>query len=66
MESKSYAERLFDFPDIGPLTQGEARQALREPAQNEGADFTDDALDEVFRLTQGYPSADSPPWWGDA
>lgn len=54
-ESKSYAERLFDFPDIGPLTQEEARQALREPAQNEGADFTDEALDEIVRLTQGYP-----------
>ena len=54
-ESKSYAERLFDFPDVGPLAQEDARQALREPAQDEGADFTDEALDEIIQLTQGYP-----------
>ncbi len=54
-ESKSYAERLFDFPDVGPLAQDDARQALREPVQNEGADFTDEALNEIVRLTAGYP-----------
>lgn len=54
-DSKSYAERLFDFPEVGPLAPEDARQALREPAQKEGADFTDAALDEIIRLTQGYP-----------
>jgi len=54
-DSKSYAERLFDFPEVGPLAPDDARQALREPAQKEGADFTDAALDEIIRLTQGYP-----------
>ena len=54
-DSKSYAERLFDFPEVGPLAPDDARQALREPAQKEGADFTDEALDEIIRLTQGYP-----------
>ena len=54
-DSKSYAERLLDFPEVGPLAPDDARQALREPAQKEGADFTDAALDEIIRLTQGYP-----------
>ena len=54
-ESKSYAERLFDFPELGPLQAVDAWQALRDPAQDEGADFTDEALDEIVRLTQGYP-----------
>lgn len=54
-ESKSYAERLFDFPELGPLLAVDAWHALREPAQDEGADFTDEALDEIVRLTQGYP-----------
>ena len=54
-ESKSYAERLFDFPELGPLQADDAWHALRDPAQDEGADFTDEALDEIVRLTQGYP-----------
>ena len=31
-ESKSYAERLFNFPDIGALSELDAAKALREPA----------------------------------
>ena len=54
-ESKSYAERLFDFPELGPLLAVDAWHALRDPAQDEGADFTDEALDDIVRLTQGYP-----------
>ena len=53
--SKSYAERLFDFPTVGPLTRDEAKQALRAPAQQENADFTDPAISAIFNLTQGYP-----------
>lgn len=54
-ESKSYAERLFNFPDIGALTAGEAARALREPAHAAGVEFQSSALDEIFRLTKGYP-----------
>lgn len=54
-ESKSYAERLFNFPDIGALSEEDASKALRDPARNVGVDFDDDALHEVFRLTRGYP-----------
>lgn len=54
-ESKSYAERLFSFPEIGALSAADASKALREPARAAGAVFESDALDEVFALTQGYP-----------
>lgn len=54
-ESKSYAERLFSFPDIGALSEADAAKALRDPAQAVGVEFQDDALKEVFRLTHGYP-----------
>ena len=54
-ESKSYAERLFNFPDIGALSGADAARALRDPAQAVGVKFNDDALTEVFRLTKGYP-----------
>lgn len=54
-ESKSYAERLFDFPEIGPLSDQDARKAINEPAQKEGVTFTPKALDEIIRVTKGYP-----------
>ena len=54
-ESKSYAERLFNFPDIGALSEADAAKALRDPTQAVGVEFQDDALKEVFRLTHGYP-----------
>ncbi len=54
-ESKSYAERLFSFPDIGALSESDAIKALRDPTRAAGVDFEQPALKKVFRLTQGYP-----------
>lgn len=54
-ESKSYAERLFSFPDIGALSEEDTAIALREPAQAAGVIFETNALKEVFHLTKGYP-----------
>ncbi|MDF1795282.1 MAG: AAA family ATPase [Coxiellaceae bacterium] len=54
-ESKSYAERLFNFPIIGPLNKHAAIQALQEPVQVEGVSFNQSALNEIFNLTTGYP-----------
>jgi hypothetical protein len=54
-ESKSYAERLFSFPDIGALSEPDANKALQDPTQAVGVEFEAPALKEIFRLTQGYP-----------
>jgi hypothetical protein len=54
-KSKSYAERLFSFPEVGALSAEDAAKALREPALAAGVVFEPDALNEVFRLTKGYP-----------
>jgi len=54
-ESKSYAERLFSFPDIGALSKEHAAQALRDPAAAVGVAFEPAALEEIYRLTKGYP-----------
>jgi AAA ATPase domain len=54
-ESKSYAERLFNFPDIGPLPEQDAYKALQEPVHAEGVSFDAEALEDIFNLTQGYP-----------
>lgn len=54
-ESKSYAERLFSFPEVGALSVDEATKALDAPAQAVGVIFAPQALEEIFRLTKGYP-----------
>jgi hypothetical protein len=53
--SKSYAERLFDYPAVGPLAEQDAINALQEPVRAQGVEFTDDALQEVIARTKGYP-----------
>lgn len=53
--SKSYAERLLQFPVIGPLVRQDADRALQDPVREAGVEFTDEALDEIFHLTRGYP-----------
>jgi hypothetical protein len=52
--SKSYAERLFDFPFIGALAPQDAGQAIEKPLLDEGVAITPEALAEILRVTQGY------------
>lgn len=54
-EAKSYAERLFHYPDIGALPEADAKAAIRQPVNDEGASIDDDALAEIFQKTRGYP-----------
>lgn len=54
-KAKSYAERLFNFPEIGKLDREAAIRAVQTPAEREGAKFEPSALDEILRQTQGYP-----------
>jgi predicted transcriptional regulator len=53
--AKSYAERLFDFPQIGPLSVEAARLAIRKPAAEQGINVNEDALDQIIKETRGYP-----------
>ena len=54
-DAKSYAERLFDYPPIGPLDDKSARLALAAPAEREGVKYAKDALDYVVEQTGRYP-----------
>ena len=54
-EAKSYAERLFDFPEIGPLSSEAVVAALRVPIEEEGASIRNDALEIIAEKTRGYP-----------
>ena len=54
-DAKSYAERLFDFPGIGPLSREDAADAIRQPVEDEDERISDAALDEIMRNAEGYP-----------
>jgi hypothetical protein len=54
-DAKSYAERLFLYPRIGALRPEDAKAALADPALALGVVFEDRALDEIVRVTEGYP-----------
>jgi hypothetical protein len=54
-ESKSYAERLFDYPRLTALSREHAEKALLEPVKPFGITFTQDALNEIVEKTEGYP-----------
>ena len=54
-DAKSYAERLFAYPAIGPLDATAAANAITRPISKEGASIEDDALSRIVALTQGYP-----------
>ena len=53
--AKSYAERLFDFPEIGALTLPEAEIAITRPLAQLGVDMAPNALRQVIQDTHGYP-----------
>ena len=52
--AKSYAERLFDFPMIGPLAPEAARLAIEKPIEKEGVHITARALSKIQEVTRGY------------
>ncbi len=53
--AKSYAERLFDFPEIGALPDNDARVAIAKPAHEQGVEINEDALQRIVQQTHGYP-----------
>ena len=56
-KAKSYAERLFDFPEVGPLPEAAAALAITKPAEKEGVKIEQDAVTQVVHETQGYPTS---------
>jgi AAA ATPase domain len=54
-EASSYAERLFQFMEIGRLTADAAHAALMLPASREGVDYEERALDFILDRADRYP-----------
>jgi hypothetical protein len=53
--SKSYSERLFDFPRVGALSEPDAISALQLPVSAQGVEFSKQALEEILKTTECYP-----------
>lgn len=53
--AKSYAERLFDFPEIGALPPAAARLAISKPLSANGVEIEEDGLQRIVQETHGYP-----------
>ncbi|MDR3229024.1 MAG: ATP-binding protein [Puniceicoccales bacterium] len=53
--SKTYAERLFNFPQLGALSAEDSAKAIQEPAAAAGVAVGKNALREIYRKTCGYP-----------
>ena len=54
-EAKSYAERLFDFPTIGPLLPPDARKAIEAPANQQNVEIEGLAIELIIAQAEGYP-----------
>lgn len=54
-EAKSYAERLFEYPDVGPLSKDAARDAILAPIQRENSEIDELAINRIIEQTQAYP-----------
>ena len=54
-KAKSYAERLFEFENVGPLSGPDATYAIVKPIQDEEKHIDEDAVLDICILTQGYP-----------
>lgn len=54
-KAKSYAERLFEFPVVGPLDEAAATRAIVKPIHDESAEIEADAAQQIVAETQGYP-----------
>ena len=53
--AKSYAERLFLFKTIGPLSDADASAAIIRPIEDEDCSITPDALERILEVTSNYP-----------
>lgn len=54
-EAKSYAERMFVYAAIGRLPESAARDALIQPAEQQGVSWDEAGIAEVMSYTEGYP-----------
>lgn len=55
ISAKPYADRLFQYHELGRLPDAAARAALIAPAASRGLEFEEEAARQVVRESAGYP-----------
>lgn len=55
MAAKPYADRLFQYRELGGLPEPAARTALVSPAATRGVEYDEQAARQVVRESAGYP-----------
>ncbi len=53
--ARTYAERMFTFPDVDTLTDDQVGDALVVPAEERGAGFEPPAVELIAEASGGYP-----------
>lgn len=53
--AKSYSERLFQFEEVGALSEKQAKQAIRDPLEALGVEIRPEALQLIYDKSLGYP-----------
>ena len=54
-DAKTYAERLFEFREVGPLDEPASEDAVAIPIRAQEAEIAPDALAMIVAETNGYP-----------
>ena len=54
-ESKIYAEKMFAFVEISSLDYKDAKNAIVNPGKPFNITYTEEALEEIYKITEGYP-----------
>ena len=54
-EARTYAERLFEFPEIGSLSDSDSAAAVVLPAADLGVRFEDAAVARIVKESGNYP-----------
>lgn len=54
-QSKTYAERMFEFKEISSINYEETRKAILKPAIPLNITYEETALQKIYEITEGYP-----------
>lgn len=54
-KSKTYAERMFNYREIGALSEQDVAVAISKPFGDAGVDVTTAAIGKIFTYSGGYP-----------
>ena len=54
-KSKTYAERMFNYREIGPLSEQDVAIAISKPFKDVGVDVLSAAIGKIFTYSGGYP-----------